>query len=144
MGGGSSSEWKGYQDQLFSDKTERGVWIDGTEEKGATKVLRNPRSKDGLCGFLQDDEKNELDTAWKLFEVAYKKNAKNDYTGYRPWTDADSDPNKRGAYQWITYQDFGDYAINYGAGLRVLGVEDNANIGIFSLNRPEWYVAHMG
>ena len=76
--------------------------------------------------------------------VSYKKNAKNDYTGYRPWTDADSDPSKRGAYQWISYQDFGDYAINYGAGLRVLGVDENANIGIFRINRPEWYVAHMG
>ena len=44
----------------------------------------------------------------------------------------------------MSYQDFGDYAINYGAGLRVLGIADDSNIGIFSTNRPEWYVAHMG
>ena len=67
MGSGNSNEWKGYQEQLFSDKSVRGVWIDGTEEKGATKVLRHPRSSDKLQGFLQDDEKNDLDTAWKLF-----------------------------------------------------------------------------
>jgi len=144
MGSGNSNEWKGYQEQLFSDKSERGVWIDGTEEKGATKVLRHPRSKDKLQSFLEDDEKNALDTAWKLFAVSYKKNAKNDYTGFRPFTDADNDPNKRGDYQWMTYQDFGDYAINYGAGLRVLGIEDDSNIGLFAINRPEWFVAHMG
>ena len=44
----------------------------------------------------------------------------------------------------MTYQDFGDYAINYGAGLRVLGIEDESNIGLFAINRPEWFVAHMG
>ena len=71
MGQGNSNEWKGYQDQLFADKNQRGVWIDGTEEKGATKVLRNLRSKDGLQSFLKDEEKNELDTAWKLFSFSY-------------------------------------------------------------------------
>ena len=77
MGQGNSEEWKGYQHQLFADKTERGIWVDGTEEKGATKVLRHPRSKDGLQGFLKDEEKNELDTAWKLFAFSgcfYKLN----------------------------------------------------------------------
>ena len=44
----------------------------------------------------------------------------------------------------MSYKDFGNYAINFGSGLRVLGIEDHSNIGIFSINRPEWYVAHMG
>lgn len=70
MGNGGSNQWKGYQEQLFSDETQRGVFIDGTEEKGATKILRNPRAKNGLLGFLQDDEKNDLDTAWKLFALS--------------------------------------------------------------------------
>ena len=67
MGQGNSNEWKGYQDQLFSDKANRGIFIEGTEEKGATKVLRNPRSEKELQSFLKDDEKKDLDTAWKLF-----------------------------------------------------------------------------
>eukprot|EP00484_Ammonia_sp_Unknown_P029857 CAMPEP_0197049500 /NCGR_PEP_ID=MMETSP1384-20130603/24626_1 /TAXON_ID=29189 /ORGANISM="Ammonia sp." /LENGTH=734 /DNA_ID=CAMNT_0042481783 /DNA_START=61 /DNA_END=2265 /DNA_ORIENTATION=- len=144
MGAGNSEEWKGYQHQLLSDNEARGVFVDGTEEKGATKVLRHPRAKDALCGFLQDDEKNELDTAWKLFSVSYTKHAKNDYAGFRPWTDADNDASKRGDYQWMSYQDFGDYAVSFGCGLRALEIPDKSNIGIFSINRPEWYVAHMG
>ena len=71
MGAGNSEEWKGYQHQLFEDKTERGVLIDGSEEKGASKIIRNPRAKDGLLSFLKDDEKNDLDTAWKLFEFSH-------------------------------------------------------------------------
>eukprot|EP01083_Nonionella_stella_P032453 88844_1 len=144
MGQGNSEEWKGYKHQLMQDKSTRGVFIDGTEEKGATKILRHPRAKDGLLSFLENDEKQPLDTAWKLFHTSYKAHPKNDYTGFRPFTDADNDPNKRGAYQWMSYQDFGDYCIDYGCGLRALGIEDDSNIGIFSLNRPEWYVAHLG
>ena len=67
MGSGPSEEWKGYQHQLLADKTIRAVLIDGTEEKGASKIIRHPRAKDGLLSFLQDEEKNDLDTAWKLF-----------------------------------------------------------------------------
>eukprot|EP01084_Bolivina_argentea_P111036 198218_1 len=144
MGQGNSEEWKGYQHQLLEDKIQRGVLIDGTEEKGATKVLRHPRAKDGLCSFLKDDEKNDLDTAWKLFNTSYTKHGDKDYTGFRPWTDADNDIKKRGPYTWIKYKDFGDYAIHYGCGLRALGIADQSNIGIFSLNRPEWYISHMG
>ena len=44
----------------------------------------------------------------------------------------------------MSYEDFGDYAVNFGCGLRVLGIPDNSNIGIFSINRPEWYVTHIG
>jgi len=144
MGSGSSEEWKGYQHQLLADKTERGCLIDGTEEKGATKIIRCPRAKEGLLSFLQDDEKNDLDTAWKLFAVSYAKNKDCDFSGFRPWTDAATDPTKRGAYEWVKYGAFGDDAVAYGCGLRALGVVDKSNIGLFAGNRPEWYVAHLG
>jgi len=144
MGQGNSEEWKGYQHQLLSDKTERGCLIDGTEEKGATKIIRCPRAKEGLLSFLKDDEKGDLDTAWKLFEYSYNKNAERDFAGFRPWTDAANDPKKRGAYQWLKYKAFGDDAIAYGCGLRALGVADKSNIGLFAANRPEWYMAHLG
>ena len=102
------------------------------------------RAKEGYAGFLKDDEKNELDTAWKLFNVSYKTRSNLNYTGYRPWIDANKDPKKRGNYAWMTYKEFGDYAIAFGVGLRVLGITDKSNIGLFSINRPEWYIAHMG
>eukprot|EP01084_Bolivina_argentea_P266627 452271_1 len=144
MGQGNSEEWKGYNHQLLQDEKQRGYLVPDSEEKNTSQILRNPRAKDGFIGFLQDDEKNELDTAWKLFNVSYKNRAQSPYTGYRPWTDADKDPKKRGAYAWMTYQEFGDYAVSFGCGLRALGIEDKSNIGLFALNRPEWYIAHMG
>lgn len=144
MGTGNSNEWKGYQHQLMADKTERGVFIDGTEEKGATKILRHPRSKEELKGFLVDEEKNELDTAWKLFTTSYYRIPKDNYCGFRPWLDADNDPKSRGMYQWMTYGQFGDIAVQFGCGLRTLEIADNSNIGLFAVNRPEWYQAHLG
>merc|ERR1719229_2184255 len=51
---------------------------------------------------------------------------------------------KRGKYQWMTYQDTGDIAVAFGCGLRALDVPDHSNIGLFALNRPEWYQAHLG
>jgi len=129
---------------LMEDKTQRGVFIDGTEEKGATKVLRHLRAKEGLLKYLVDDEKNELDTAWKLFTTSYTKRAKEEYCGFRPWTDAANDPSKRGKYEWMTYGEFGDIAVQFGCGLRALGVADQSNIGLFAVNRPEWYQAHLG
>ena len=143
MGQGNSEEWKGYQHQLFQDEKERGIFIDGTEEEGCTKILRHPRCKDSLLGFLLDDEKREMDTAWKLFWESYKKYPKNDYVGFRQWIDP-NDPNKRGDYKWMTYEKFGNMAINFGVGLRSLGIKDDSNIGIFAINRPEWFLVHMG
>eukprot|EP01084_Bolivina_argentea_P225750 381406_1 len=141
----SNSIWLGHQHQLFSDKIQRGILIDGTEEKNATKALRHPRAKEGLWNtFLIDDENNQLDTVWKLFNISYTKHANDEYSGFRPWTDADNDINRRGSYTWMRYKDFGDYAIDFGCALRTLGITDQSNIGIFSVNRPEWYVAHMG
>lgn len=129
----------------MNDKSIRGMFIDGTEEKGATKILRHPRAKDGCLSYLKDeDEKTELDTAWKLFSSTYRKSPKNDHVGYRPFTDADNDPSKRGDYQWMTYGDTGDIAIAFGCGLRALGIADKSNIGLFAINRPEWYQAHLG
>eukprot|EP01084_Bolivina_argentea_P320245 555622_1 len=144
MGTDTSAEWKGYKHQLLQDTSIRGILIEGTEEKGASKVLRHPRAKNGTLGFLRDDGNNELDTAWNLFTASYKKSPSHNYTGFRPFTDAMNDPKKRGPYKWLTYQQFGDLAISYGCGLRSLGIKDHSNIGIFSKNRPEWFIAHMG
>ena len=44
----------------------------------------------------------------------------------------------------MKYEEFGDMAVAYGCGLRKLGIADDSNIGLFSINRPEWYIAHMG
>jgi len=144
MGGGNSQEWQGYHHQLMSDKSIRGLLIDGTEEKGATKILRHPRAKDGCLSYLTDEQKTELDTAWKLFTTSYINKPKNDHTGYRPYVDADNDPSKRGDYQWMTYQETGDIAVAFGCGLRALEIPDQSNIGLFAMNRPEWYQAHLG
>ena len=34
---------------------------------GFTPVFRDKRYPDGFGGFLKDDEKNDLDTSWKIF-----------------------------------------------------------------------------
>jgi len=142
---GNKNSWQGYDHQLMAQKEPRGVFIDGTEEKGATRILRHPRAKEGVLSFLKDphEEKGELDTAWKLFKTSYVHRSGEQYCGFRPWTDAD-DASKRGKYEWMTYGEFGDSAVAFGCGLRALDVADQSNVGIFSQNRPEWMVAHLG
>ena len=44
----------------------------------------------------------------------------------------------------MTYETFGEMCVSFGCGLRKLGVADDSNIGLFAMNRPEWYLCHMG
>ena len=79
-----------------------------------------------------------------LYSVAVKKHGGNDFIGFRPWLD-EKDPSKRGDYKWITYKTvYDNYIMPWGNGLQALGLPEKTNIGIFSMNRPEWYCIHMG
>ena len=45
-----------------------------------------------------------------------------------------------GEYVWETYNQTLERIINFGAGLKKLGLELNANVSLFSINRPEWVI----
>ncbi|KAF9414824.1 hypothetical protein BGZ94_000276 [Podila epigama] len=47
------------------------------------------------------------------------------------------------AYQWQSYAKVQERATNFGAGLVHLGVTNQANFGIFSINRPEWTMSEL-
>ncbi|KAJ3000233.1 Long chain acyl-CoA synthetase 7 peroxisomal [Globomyces sp. JEL0801] len=48
---------------------------------------------------------------------------------------------KNGPYVWETYQDIYDRVKAFGSGLMKLGVKENENLGMYSINRTEWIVA---
>ena len=46
-----------------------------------------------------------------------------------------------GEYQWRTFEDVNNEAINFGQGLRSLGHQPRQNVVIFAETRAEWMVA---
>jgi long-chain acyl-CoA synthetase len=61
------------------------------------------------------------------------------YMGHRVMTNGVA-----GEYVWETYDQIYKRVINIGAGLAALGMKPDTNIGLFSINRPEWVIAEHG
>ncbi len=61
-----------------------------------------------------------------------------------PNTPAQYSKNKDGKFEKITYSEYFDTALNFGAGLLSLGIQRGDHIGLISDNRKEWQQADMG
>mmetsp|Transcript_33898 Transcript_33898/g.29687 ORF Transcript_33898/g.29687 Transcript_33898/m.29687 type:complete len:725 (+) Transcript_33898:105-2279(+) len=143
-GGGSKVQWEGYTANLFKDSEQQTVCIEDSEEKGATAIRRHPDAKDEFAGFLTDAEsKVEMDSGWQCVKVAFNKYKEQKCFGYRPFLEPEKDPLQRGAYKFDTYEIIGKQTIACANGLKTLDVGDQANIGIFSINRSEWMISHL-
>jgi len=145
MGSRSSKpEWKGYTEELLADTTEQTVTIEGSEEKNATPIRRHPEAANGFGMFATDEElKVEMQTGWDCAEVAFKRYPKCKSFGYRPFEDPENDPSLRGQYQFDDYEFTAKQVYAVANGIASLGFEPKSNIGIFSINRSEWMVAHL-
>jgi len=142
--GGSSVAWQGYNAQLLKDTKEQTVTVADSEEKGASPIRRHRNAKDGFQMYLTDDDtKTEMSTGWAVCKVSINKFKDQQCFGYRPFTDPENNPTKRGAYKFDTYGAVGKQIFAAGNGLRALGFAKDSNIGIFSMNRSEWMIAHL-
>ncbi|KAJ3262091.1 Long chain acyl-CoA synthetase 7 peroxisomal [Boothiomyces macroporosus] len=68
-----------------------------------------------------------------------ERGGKGNFMGTRKMVDG-----KAGEYEWQTYEDVLPRVINAGAGLVKLGLKQNQNVGLFSVNRAEWIIAEQG
>merc|ERR1719148_295383 len=84
-----------------------------------------------------------MDSGWASAKVAFERYADNKCFGYRPFTDPTKNPLARGKYQFDTYSAVAKQVFAAGNGLKSLSVGDQPNIGIFSINREEWMIAHL-
>lgn len=142
MGLSASSQFEGYDNQLFRDKTRRIAEIP-CEEKGSSLIIRNPSAKDGFLMFLKDEEGNDISTGWAAVNNGFKKYADLPLFGYRPFSKPEEDASARGTYKWDTYRTVQQQVYALANGLRSFNLAEKSNIGIFSSNREEWLVTHL-
>jgi long-chain acyl-CoA synthetase len=45
-----------------------------------------------------------------------------------------------GKFEFKTYNQVYDLVKFIGSGMRSMGVAENANVGLYSINRPEWVI----
>ncbi|PRP86830.1 fatty acyl-CoA synthetase [Planoprotostelium fungivorum] len=99
----------------------------------ATSVRRAIAYKELLTTF--DDNILNL---WDSFESSVKKNPQANCLGYRPRTDAGVGP-----YTFISYSDVKDRVVRLASGLSSIGLQEDAPIGIFAINRVEWVLTDL-
>ena len=151
--------------QLLQDSKMQSYIVPDSAEKGYSAIVRNRACEKGFVGFLKvpadtkqtastssateekgsDDGMVELDTAWKLISRAMKTHGKRPFIGFRKFEEGKEAGKLSRAkkYDWLTYDDFNEYVMAWGNGLRGLdGIEDKCAVGIYSSNRPEWYATH--
>jgi long-chain acyl-CoA synthetase len=75
-----------------------------------------------------------VNTLWESFMRGVENHPKNRCWGIRKLLD----DNKRGEYEWKTYEECHKDVLTFASGLVELGVKRGANVGIYSINRPEW------
>ncbi|KAJ3150788.1 Long chain acyl-CoA synthetase 7 peroxisomal [Geranomyces michiganensis] len=131
-------------DELKKYKVQA-VELPGTRKDDTeTGIYRNATSPEELVRDYP-----HIKTLYDLFENALKHNPKarclgrrevvgRDKSGALIWTD----------YVWQDYKTVGERRMNFGSGLQyifedVLGgtVDEKYNLGIYSINRPEWLIA---
>eukprot|EP01084_Bolivina_argentea_P241919 405981_1 len=145
LGGSTEEVWTGYTDQLLKDKKQQTVFLPNSEEKGASPILRCPPAKDAFQMYMTDEEsKVEMTSGWLCAKAAMEQYPSRRCFGYRPFTEPEKDISQRGTYKFDTYETIHKQVLAVGNGIASLGLGAQSNIGIFSINRPEWMVSHLG
>ncbi|KAJ3189101.1 Long-chain-fatty-acid--CoA ligase 5 [Gaertneriomyces sp. JEL0708] len=127
---------------------KQSIELEGTRTETETGIFRSALSPDELV----KDYPN-IKTVYDLLEHGIKVNPNGNCLGHRRVTGRDP---KTGALQWSgyiweTYKQVGARRINFGAGLMNIYTEvcggspdDKFNLGIYSVNRPEWLISDWG
>ncbi|KAJ3088549.1 Long chain acyl-CoA synthetase 7 peroxisomal [Quaeritorhiza haematococci] len=78
-------------------------------------------------------------TLYENFMHGVKQGGDKEFLGHRPITNGQA-----GAYVWQSYNEVHTRAKNVGAALVKRGLTPDTNIGLFSINRPEWVITEQG
>lgn len=79
-----------------------------------------------------------LKTVYDNFCYAANKFPSRPYLGQRPVVNESV-----GSFAWQTYGEVAELVKQLGAGLRKFKLGEQANVGLYSVNRPEWVVAEL-
>lgn len=151
MGGGGSKDFD-YRQQLLEDHRAQAVFVEGSKEgEDFTPCLRDRVAQKEFPGYLllgADDEKSSGDqielsnciNGMKYSAGAYpERNA----LGWRTYQKS-GDKMKRGDYVYQNYRDTWEEMQSAGKGLYELLKVEDANVGIYGRNRPEWCISAFG
>ena len=105
--------------------------------QGETRPFRSSLCKDGK---LVDHYFDDTTTMYESFQRGLRISHDQPCIGSRVILDGE----KRGAYVWQTYSEVNEIATNLGSGLHFKGfAQPGSNIGIFSINMPQWTMVDM-
>ncbi|PJF18535.1 AMP-binding domain-containing protein [Paramicrosporidium saccamoebae] len=112
------------------------VEVDAPAKSGEGKPRRHPLVASGeLVNSFQDG----VETLYDTFRNAVAQFKDSPFLGTRVKTATGF-----GAYKFLTYQQVEERVANFAAGLASFKLEERSNIGIYSINRTEWFVAEYG
>ncbi|CAG7828970.1 unnamed protein product, partial [Allacma fusca] len=78
----------------------------------------------------------DVRTGYDLIRRGLARSNNGNCLGYRP--------DDQSGYIWLSYQTVVNRSIDFGRGLRHLGVKEKDCVGIYSNNRVEWALAQQG
>ena len=134
------------QDSSSKKPFQYGVFLDGPEREGETKILRRPDT--AKSGLIPSDVYN-LGCIIRAFDRCLNKFPNREFLGTRKYISKD----KYGDYQWRTYKDIDELSDYFLYGIHELGLcpeiesdmkgEKYKFFGIYSKNREEWIIADL-
>jgi long-chain acyl-CoA synthetase len=134
----------------------------GPEKEGETRIIRNPKIKDGV---LPKEPENGINTLWKAMEFAVKNHPERKFLGTRFVTKSEkeekpkknpTDPtqyeikNTYSDFEWESYKQTFDYMRSFARGLtslnlcpEITSINDGIFrfLGIWGKNKREWVIA---
>jgi long-chain acyl-CoA synthetase len=109
---------------------------DVPEREGETLPYRSTLCKDGV---LVNHYYKDAKTIYESFQRGLRLSHDRPFLGVRALLDG-----KRGDYVWQTYSVVNERATHVGSGLKAKGFgQMGSNIGIFSINMPEWMIVDI-
>ncbi|XP_021738533.1 long chain acyl-CoA synthetase 2-like [Chenopodium quinoa] len=115
---------------VYTEKVEEGRAATG-DRPSTGAVYRNIYAVDALTGVPDG-----IESPWDLFSKSVEKYPTNHLLGSRKIVDG-----KAGPYEWLTYKEVYDSALQIGSAIRKCGVNPGGQCGIYGSNCPKWIIA---
>ncbi|CAG8587684.1 8982_t:CDS:10 [Acaulospora morrowiae] len=128
---------------MTAPPTKYSVELPNSRKPGQTGIYRNALRPDSLIVTFRPDVK----TLYENFQYALKISEDRPFLGHKPFNKS---TRKYEPYSWQTYKQVAERVTNFGSGL--MHLNDNViknpksgqwTVGIYSNNRPEWFITDM-
>ncbi|KAG0355702.1 hypothetical protein BGZ54_001051 [Gamsiella multidivaricata] len=124
---------------------KQSVELHGTRTPGATGHYRHPDFVNGLVDHFRAAP--HVKTLYDLFQNSVSLYAEHDFLGHRPYNTVTQ---AYDGYSWQTFNQINKRVNAFGSGIMHLNSAILGNpqlnrwsLGIWSLNRPEWFISEM-